>query len=252
MHSTLPAASSAQYYNSDLSIWLSVDPLVDKYPNLSPYTYCADNPVRLVDEDGRAIWIVGEDGKKYRYDRYGLYDNRGNDVSATIRDRYVSQVYNALQELANSSNDEISSRLDDLISNSKKQIIQDTKKLTIPTNICVPMDNNYANPDVGCGSYVFFNSKHHYQFPDGAGSNSSASLAHELLGHAFDNCFGISTDMTTENGIPFKEVSAINIQNIILKEHGLRTRSVWMSRGGESSMEIPSELLNSYFTKKQK
>ena len=45
----------ARYYNSDLSIWLSVDPLVDKYPNLSPYTYCADNPVRLVDEDGREI-----------------------------------------------------------------------------------------------------------------------------------------------------------------------------------------------------
>ena len=44
---------AARYYNSDLSIWISVDPLVDKYPNLSPYTYCADNPVRLVDVDGR-------------------------------------------------------------------------------------------------------------------------------------------------------------------------------------------------------
>ena len=50
---TLP---SARYYNSDLSIWLSVDPLADKYPNLSPYTYCAGNPVRLVDPDGRAPW----------------------------------------------------------------------------------------------------------------------------------------------------------------------------------------------------
>ncbi|MBQ7489018.1 MAG: hypothetical protein IJT51_00675 [Bacteroidales bacterium] len=39
-------------YNSDLSIWISIDPLVDKYPNLSPYTYCANNPVRMVDEDG--------------------------------------------------------------------------------------------------------------------------------------------------------------------------------------------------------
>ncbi|MBP5709454.1 MAG: hypothetical protein J6W84_00535 [Bacteroidales bacterium] len=38
---------AARYYNSDLSIWISVDPLVDKYPNLSPYTYCAGNPVRL-------------------------------------------------------------------------------------------------------------------------------------------------------------------------------------------------------------
>ena len=49
-------SSSARYYNSDLSIWISVDPLSDKYPNLSPYTYCADNPVRLVDEDGREIF----------------------------------------------------------------------------------------------------------------------------------------------------------------------------------------------------
>ena len=42
-----------QYYNSDLSIWISVDPLSDKYPNLSPYTYCAGNPVKFFDEDGR-------------------------------------------------------------------------------------------------------------------------------------------------------------------------------------------------------
>ena len=50
------AFSSARYYNSALSIWLSVDPMLDKYPNLSPYTYCAGNPVKLVDLDGRAPW----------------------------------------------------------------------------------------------------------------------------------------------------------------------------------------------------
>jgi len=43
----------ARYYNSDISIWLSVDPLADKYPSLSPYMYCAANPVVLVDPDGR-------------------------------------------------------------------------------------------------------------------------------------------------------------------------------------------------------
>jgi RHS repeat-associated protein len=43
----------ARYYDSGLSIWLSVDPMSDKYPSLSPYTYCANNPVILVDPDGR-------------------------------------------------------------------------------------------------------------------------------------------------------------------------------------------------------
>ena len=45
----------ARYYSSDLSIWLSVDPMSDKYPSLSPYVYCADNPVKLVDPNGEEI-----------------------------------------------------------------------------------------------------------------------------------------------------------------------------------------------------
>ena len=42
----------SRYYSSDLSIWLSVDPMSDKYPSLSPYVYCADNPIKLVDPNG--------------------------------------------------------------------------------------------------------------------------------------------------------------------------------------------------------
>ncbi len=45
----------SRYYSSDLSIWLSVDPMSDKYASLSPYTYCADNPVKLVDPNGEEI-----------------------------------------------------------------------------------------------------------------------------------------------------------------------------------------------------
>ena len=45
----------ARYLASDFSFWLSVDPMADKYPNISPYAYCAWNPVMLVDPDGREI-----------------------------------------------------------------------------------------------------------------------------------------------------------------------------------------------------
>ena len=44
----------SRYYSSDLSIWLSVDPMSDKYPSLSPYTYCANNPIKLVDPNGES------------------------------------------------------------------------------------------------------------------------------------------------------------------------------------------------------
>ena len=42
----------ARYYDSDISVWLSVDPLSDKYPSMSAYMYTAGNPVMLVDPDG--------------------------------------------------------------------------------------------------------------------------------------------------------------------------------------------------------
>ncbi len=45
----------SRYYSSDLSIWLSVDPMAAKYASLSPYVYCADNPVKLVDPNGEEI-----------------------------------------------------------------------------------------------------------------------------------------------------------------------------------------------------
>ena len=53
----------SRYYSSDLSIWLSVDPQASKYPSLSPYVYCADNPIKLVDPNGETIVIQGEDGE---------------------------------------------------------------------------------------------------------------------------------------------------------------------------------------------
>ena len=77
----------SRYYSSDLSIWLSVDPMSDKYPSLSPYTYCADNPVKLVDPNGEDIWEINEEGRIINHDKsftekdivYRV-DNNGNRI----------------------------------------------------------------------------------------------------------------------------------------------------------------------------
>ena len=61
----------ARYYSSYLSVWLSVDPMAAKYPFLSSYVYCADNPVKLVDPNGMEYGnfvdengsFLGTDGK---------------------------------------------------------------------------------------------------------------------------------------------------------------------------------------------
>ena len=42
----------ARYYDSGLSIWLSVDPMSDNTPFATPYAYCANNPLKFVDPTG--------------------------------------------------------------------------------------------------------------------------------------------------------------------------------------------------------
>lgn len=48
-----------------LSTWLSVDPMADKYPSLSPYNYCAWNPMKLVDPEGEEIEVVANGNGTY-------------------------------------------------------------------------------------------------------------------------------------------------------------------------------------------
>ena len=51
----------ARYMDHELmTMWLSVDPMADKYPGISPYNYCVWNPIKLVDPDGNEAWKPDE------------------------------------------------------------------------------------------------------------------------------------------------------------------------------------------------
>ncbi len=72
----------SRYLDHELTTaWLSVDPMADKYPSLSPYAYCAWNPVKLVDPEGEEIWIkIGSsilENNRIRWTRDGSYYEDG-------------------------------------------------------------------------------------------------------------------------------------------------------------------------------
>jgi len=48
----------ARYYDPKTSVFLGVDPMSDKYPGLSPFVYCADNPIMLIDPTGMSTEVV--------------------------------------------------------------------------------------------------------------------------------------------------------------------------------------------------
>ena len=80
--------AGARYYDSWLSIFNSTDPMWYKYPHLSPYAYCADNPINYIDPNGmdtvpaNEIWNYSTTNYKTN-GTYGIYkkDNYANVIS---------------------------------------------------------------------------------------------------------------------------------------------------------------------------
>jgi len=54
---------AGRYYDSKTGRFLSVDPKADKYPGISPYTYCLNNPLLFIDPDGQDVaFFVDKNG----------------------------------------------------------------------------------------------------------------------------------------------------------------------------------------------
>ena len=48
----------ARNYDAAICQWTSVDPLAEKYYNVSPYVYCGNNPINAIDSDGKKVWTA--------------------------------------------------------------------------------------------------------------------------------------------------------------------------------------------------
>ena len=52
----------ARYYDPVLMRWHSADPLLEKYYDTSPYSFCSNNFVNFVDPDGKDIYQINTSG----------------------------------------------------------------------------------------------------------------------------------------------------------------------------------------------
>ena len=78
----------ARYYEPRLSLWMSVDPLQEKYPNISTYCYAANNPIKFIDSDGRKLLFASGTTKafkqKFRAAIMYLYEHNADGIIAQI------------------------------------------------------------------------------------------------------------------------------------------------------------------------
>ena len=69
MHGLNTFDYGARQYDPVLPVWDRVDPLAEKYYNISPYAYCNNDPVNKIDPDGRdvLIWYQDQQGRSHSF-----------------------------------------------------------------------------------------------------------------------------------------------------------------------------------------
>ena len=89
--------------------WTTMDPLAEKYYSISPYAYCGNNPVNLIDPDGMWIFIY-YNNQSYKYENGKLYQYQTSGEKATSyieitpeEGSFVEGIFNALNDLENNS-----------------------------------------------------------------------------------------------------------------------------------------------------
>ena len=99
----------ARYYEPRISLWMSTDPLQEKYENISPYIYCANSPIRYTDPKGMEVeadelsmknisyTLTKQEAKYVRFDKNGVLDKKRLNKSKS-----TSENMTALKALANS------------------------------------------------------------------------------------------------------------------------------------------------------
>ena len=136
----------ARYYYDWASIWLSVDPMSDKYPHLTSYNYCANNPIMLIDPDGREI------------DDYFSYEGKylGSDNAETDNVRIMNkETWDANKYVDDNGNESInhsigsnlsrsfSESADNMTDNAKLDLFQHYNSVNLPLEKYINAGDKY-------------------------------------------------------------------------------------------------------------
>ena len=83
--------------------FMSIDPKAESFYHISPYAYCAGDPVNLVDPDGKMIGVkVGTEVYFWRQlnNKWGFYN--GDDVKYSGSDKFIKKVEKAFRKIMRS------------------------------------------------------------------------------------------------------------------------------------------------------
>ena len=211
----------ARHYDAALGRFTTNDRFAEKYYSMSPYQYGANNPVNNIDVNGDTI-VVNPNPN-------GLIDNVR--IFFGFDTKYQKDVKADLQQLKKDDK-EIGEMIIELEKSKNVHSITRTKRGKSNSS---RFDREKAKKDIPQGSIINYD-------PDvktdinGNHRTPRIGLSHELQ-HSSDVDKGIMSYENIGNGIPMREIRAINTENKIRKRTGDAKRTEYRGR------KIPQKLL---------
>ena len=211
----------ARHYDAALGRFTTNDRFAEKYYSMSPYQYGANNPVNNIDVNGDTI-VVNPNPN-------GLIDNVRMFLGFDTK--YQKDVKADLQQLKKDDK-EIGEMIIELEKSKNVHSITRTKRGKSNSS---GFDREKAKKDIPQGSIINYD-------PDvktdinGNHRTPRIGLSHELQ-HSSDVDKGIMSYENIGNGIPMREIRAINTENKIRKRTGDAKRTEYRGR------KIPQKLL---------
>ena len=211
----------ARHYDAALGRFTTNDRFAEKYYSMSPYQYGANNPVNNIDVNGDTI-VVNPNPN-------GLIDNVR--IFFGFDTKYQKDVKADLQQLKKDDK-EIGEMIIELEKSKNVHSITRTKRGKSNSS---GFDREKAKKDIPQGSIINYD-------PDvktdinGNHRTPRIGLSHELQ-HSTDVDKGIMSYENIGNGIPMREIRAINTENKIRKRTGDAKRTEYRGR------KIPQKLL---------
>lgn len=78
---------SARWYDvAGVPMWTSIDPLAEKYYNVTPYSYCAGDPVNRFDPDGKKSYLIiwASDSHHYGHAAFAVDNYKCDSKNGTM------------------------------------------------------------------------------------------------------------------------------------------------------------------------
>jgi RHS repeat-associated protein len=183
-------------------VFISRDPLFEKYPTFSPYAYCANNPIKYIDPTGETIVVCSKNGQnetKYYWDNgkvwtpYGKNGRKPVEGAEYIRDNDVGKIIKSLNKI--NSTKEGKYILSKLSASSNEYKIRNEQKGDSYACYVRSEKTVYMNKNNGIGvlSHELF---HAFQDLNGRGE---ASIYNEVEAYVFQGMVSTSLEVDDYN-----------------------------------------------------